>query len=104
MIDNSIEKLVNYAMRAGLIEEEDRVWAENALLAALGLESFERPERIGGPDELESILAELIAFGVEPETVTPLRVLGALVMVCGILTADSGVTDAVKRRMSRGKT
>ena len=43
-------------------------------------------------------------FGVEPETVTPLRVLGALVMVCGILTADSGVTDAVKRRLNRGKT
>ena len=65
MIDNSIEKLVNYALRAGLIEEEDRVWAENALLAALGLESFARPARTEGPDELESILAELIAFAVE---------------------------------------
>ncbi len=46
----------------------------------------------------------VMLFGVEPETVTPLRVLGALVMVCGILTADSGVTDAVRRRLSHGKT
>ena len=63
MIDNSIEKLVNYALRAGLIGEEDRVWAENSLLAALGLESFERPARTEGSEEFESILAELIAFG-----------------------------------------
>ena len=65
MIDNSIEKLVDYALRAGLIEEEDRVWAENSLLAALGLESFERPARTEGSEEFESILAELIAFAVE---------------------------------------
>ena len=65
MIDNSIEKLVNYALRAGLIEEEDRVWAENSLIASLGLESFTRPARTEGPDDIESILAELLAFAVE---------------------------------------
>ena len=43
MIDSSIEKLVNYALSKGLIEECDRVWAENALLAALHLDSFTRP-------------------------------------------------------------
>ncbi len=46
----------------------------------------------------------VMLFGVEPEEITPLRVLGALVMVCGILIADSGVTDAVRRRLSHGKT
>ena len=64
MIDSSIEKLVNYALEKGLIEESDRVWAENALLAALGLDSFDRPAEAESA-ELEPILAELIAYGVE---------------------------------------
>ena len=65
MIDDSIEKLVNYAIDKGLIEDCDRVWAENALLHALGLESFTRPETAEAHEELEPILAELIAYGVE---------------------------------------
>ena len=64
MIDSSIEKLVNYALAKGLIEEYDRVWAENALLHALQLDSFSRPETVENA-ELEPILAELIAYGVE---------------------------------------
>ena len=64
MIDLSIEKLVNYALQKGLIEECDRVWAENALLSALHLDSFTRPEETENA-ELEPILAELIAYGVE---------------------------------------
>ncbi len=64
MIDVSIEKLVNYALNKGLIEECDRVWAENALLSALQLDSFTRPEKVENT-ELEPILAELIAYGVE---------------------------------------
>ncbi len=64
MIDSSIEKLVNYAIEKGLIEDCDRVWAENSLLSALGLESFERPADAPA-GELETILAELIAYGVE---------------------------------------
>ena len=64
MIDESIEKLVNYSVKNGLIKEADRVWAENALLAALGLDSFTRPENI--PESgLEEILSELIACAVE---------------------------------------
>ncbi|MBR7075187.1 MAG: UDP-glucose--hexose-1-phosphate uridylyltransferase [Oscillospiraceae bacterium] len=64
MIDLSIEKLVNYALSKGLIEECDRVWAENTLLSALQLDSFTRPEKVENT-ELEPILAELIAYGVE---------------------------------------
>ena len=64
MIDVSIEKLVNYAISKGLIEECDRVWAENALLSALRLDSFTRPENVEDA-ALEPILAELIAYGVE---------------------------------------
>ena len=64
MIDLSIEKLVNYALNKGLIEKSDRVWAENALLSALHLDSFTRPDETENA-ELEPILAELIAYGVE---------------------------------------
>jgi len=64
MIDLSIEKLVNYALQKGLIEDCDRVWAENALLSALHLDSFTRPEETENA-ELKPILAELIAYGVE---------------------------------------
>ena len=64
MIDGSIEKLVNYALAKGLIEEADRVWAENALLAALRLDAFTRPEA-AEQEELEPILAELLAYAVE---------------------------------------
>ena len=65
MIDLSIEKLINYAIEKGLIEQSDRVWAENALLAALRLDGFTRPEETGNCGELEPILAELIAYAVE---------------------------------------
>ena len=45
MIDSSIYDLVNYALRMGLIEGSDRVWAENSLIAALNLSSYTRPEK-----------------------------------------------------------
>ena len=44
-----------------------------------------------------------MAFGTEPGTITPLRILGSLVMVAGILVADSSFTDAVGRRMGLAK-
>ena len=47
------------------IRNSDRVWAENALLNALGLDSFTRPETAEEQSDLEPILAELIAYGVE---------------------------------------
>ena len=91
MIDNSIEKLVNYALRTGLIEEEDRVWAENSLLAALGLDSFERPA--GTPEQpLEEILSELIAWAVEKglidDSITEKDLFDARLM--GLLTPRPG--------------
>ncbi len=46
----------------------------------------------------------VMLFNVEPERITPLRVVGALVMVFGILTADSSVSDAIRRRLNHGKS
>ena len=65
MIDSSIFDLVNYALRAGLIEEGDRVWAENSLIAALGLRSDTRPAGEPKERELEEILKELLDYAEE---------------------------------------
>ena len=65
MIDSSIFDLVNYALRAGLIEESDRVWAENSLIAALGLNSYTRPAGEPKERELEEILKELLDYAEE---------------------------------------
>ncbi len=44
-----------------------------------------------------------ILFGTSPEVITPLKIIGAIIMVAGILAADSTVTDAIKRRFRREK-
>ncbi|MCR5576939.1 MAG: UDP-glucose--hexose-1-phosphate uridylyltransferase [Oscillospiraceae bacterium] len=91
MIDTSIEKLVNYALEKGLIEECDRVWAENALLAALGLDGFTRPAQ-AGPGKLEDILGELISCGIEngllDDSITERDLFDARLM--GLLTPRPG--------------
>ena len=42
-------------------------------------------------------------FGAEPENITLLRVLGAMIMVCGILISDASVMDAIGRRLHRAE-
>ncbi len=65
MIDGNVAELVCYAIRTGLIKESDRVWAENALITALGLDSYSRP--VSEPEKrgLEEILRDLLDFAVE---------------------------------------
>ena len=46
MINTAIASLVDYAVRKGLIEEDDRVWAVNALLERMKLDSFDAPEAL----------------------------------------------------------
>ena len=59
MIDNAVAALADYAVRTGLIEETDRVWAVNRLLDALGKKTFEAPETVEARP-LEAILGELL--------------------------------------------
>ena len=87
MIDESISKLVSYALRHGLIEESDRVWAENSLIAALGIAGYTRPAETGEAD-LEEILKEILDWaeqaGVIEGGVTERDLLDARLM--GLLT------------------
>ena len=57
MIDQAIADLIRYALDTGLIAPEDKVWAVNRLLPALGLDGWEEPP--GRERPLAEILEEL---------------------------------------------
>ena len=61
MINTYIAALAAYGLKTGLITADDRIFAINSILAALGLDDYEEPENI--PDmELEEILKGLLDF------------------------------------------
>ena len=61
MINAYIAALAAYGLKTGLITADDRIFAINSILAALGLDDYEEPENI--PDmELEEILKGLLDF------------------------------------------
>lgn len=61
MINTYIAALAAYSLKTGLITADDRIFAINSILAALGLDDYEEPENI--PDmELEEILKGLLDF------------------------------------------
>ena len=45
-----------------------------------------------------------LLFGTQPESITPVRLAGAAVMVAGVLLADPSVTGALKRRLRHEKS
>ena len=63
MIEHAIADLGAYAVRTGLIQEEDRVWACNGLLEELGLSGWDAPE--GRERPLEEILQDILDWAVE---------------------------------------
>ena len=71
MVNAAIDRLVEYAVRAGLIEEPDRAWAVNALLEALALDSYAPSDEAIGEIDLPATLTELMddahARGVLPD-------------------------------------
>ena len=64
MVNQAICDLIAYALRAGLIEEDDRVWATNRILDALKLTDWEAPAA-AQDRPLEDILKDLLDFAVE---------------------------------------
>ncbi len=63
MIHQAIADLIRYALRTGLIEEADRTWAVNTLLADLSLDAWEEP---ASPQDrpLEAILQDILDWAV----------------------------------------
>ncbi len=61
-INYTIRQLVDYAVSHALIEEGDRAYATNCLLAALHLSEYE--DTVAEPAELEAILKDLCDYAV----------------------------------------
>ena len=61
MVDREIQALVAYALDTGLIEPCEQVWAVNALLEVLGLDSYTEPETPAErPVDLPAVLTALM--------------------------------------------
>ena len=61
MINTYIAALAEYGLKTGLITADDRIFAVNSILAALGLDDYEEPKNIPHM-ELEEILKGLLDF------------------------------------------
>ena len=59
MIDEAVSKLVTYALRTGLIQENETVWAVNTVLDALKLDSYTEPWKDWEDIHLAAVLDEL---------------------------------------------
>ncbi len=63
-INRSLTQLTDYALDKGLIEEDDKSWAVNRLLAVLGLDRYDAPGECK-PAPLEDILGGIVDWAVE---------------------------------------
>ena len=89
MIYNDIAALAEYGVTAGLIAPEDRVWAVNALLAALGLDGYAPDGSTAANGEalsaiLARILDDAVRRGVIEDSITARDLLDTKLM--GVLT------------------
>ena len=60
MIDAAISQLATYALRTGLIDESESVWAVNAILEVLKRDDYTDPGREWGEIDLPAVLKELL--------------------------------------------
>ena len=66
MIYEAIDRLLSYGIITGLIEENDRIYARNRILALLNLDSYEETgKKCNSINELEEILNSITDFAVE---------------------------------------
>lgn len=65
---NAVKALVQYALKTGLIEEGEEIWAENTVLDALKADSFPEVE-VSEDAPLSDILAALTEYAIPGESV-----------------------------------
>lgn len=65
MINDSIAKLVSYALENGLIEPSDRVYSINRLLEVLHIDEYEEPNEKYSNIDLETVLNEILEYACE---------------------------------------
>ena len=64
MINKRITELVNYGIKKGLLEKEDKIYVTNRILAKLNLASFTESED-AKEEDLEIILKDILSFAIE---------------------------------------
>ena len=60
MIDAAVSQLVTYALRTGLIDASETLWATNAVLEVLKLDSYTDPGQTWGDIDLPAVLNALL--------------------------------------------
>ena len=65
---NAVKALVQYALKTGLVEEGEEIWAENTVLDALKADSFPEAE-VSEDAPLSDILAALTEYAIPGESV-----------------------------------
>ena len=60
MVNEAVSKLASYALRAGLIEESEYIWAVNTILDVLKIDGYTDPGQNWGEIELAPVLEELL--------------------------------------------
>lgn len=68
MIDVTIEALVEAAIRAELIDEQDRIYSRNRVLATLHKLDMDVPTSVPSI-EIPDALEELVAYAIEQELI-----------------------------------
>lgn len=63
-VNQAIKNLVEYGVKTGLLEESDRIYVTNQVLAKLQLEEYEEPEKVQDV-KLEETLKVLLDFACE---------------------------------------
>ncbi len=65
MIDTYIARLVKYAIDAGLIPKEERIYSTNRILEVLKKDDFEDPGEVDGPVDLADTLGHILDYAYE---------------------------------------
>lgn len=65
MICNSIQKLIDYAVRHNLATKEDRYVVRNSLMEILKINNWEEPQNVDGSQSVNEILDELVDYACE---------------------------------------
>lgn len=105
MIDQSIKKLVTYALEKKLIKPEDAIYCTNSLLAILGLDEYTEPSDEYKNVDLESTLKEILDFAFEKglfkENTTVYRDLFDTKIMSVFVDRPSNVIKEFKRRYNK---
>lgn len=64
-MNESVKKLISYALAHSLIEESDRIFMTNRILEVIGADSYEEPSEEYGDIELSEVLSSLTDFAVK---------------------------------------